>query len=944
MHRVGISACCCTLCLWVGCSDPPTPTAPVRTPVKAVLADRSKPVRAPVEAPLPNSESMVRTYADLYSWFDTLGFPDLSKLPFGRVTYAQPGQSAEAEQAENMMHGFLLEDDGHEFSLLTPNLITHTLARATVTLRRTGGSLRFMTLDLEQAATAKLAQLREPYEEVDRIWFFGHGFSEGLRVFVMARACAATGLAELADELVQQSAVVRGGPGNEAARIDVIAAALSADIADSMMGSHMDALGEPSVGRPELLRRFRHLVTTFPQSQHAGQARQYAELLQRMVAEDTQHAAKQRKPLEEMTTHERVAELIHQLRDQNGGQYTRPGSCDIFADPRDGGAFGDQSREGGSPASQLVAIGFEAVPQLIDHLGDRRLTRSLGMGRTHTSQYALRIGDCARAIIARIAGRRLPARADPLVEIQDDAEADQVRNSVEKWWKSLEKQGERQLLIEGTMSGSMSAPEQARRLLQKHPNVAKGSIFHGAMRAVDTGTRYTLLEMLERLDREAYLTFLNTDMKNGVSLSLRVYAGARLLREDEDADVMPAMIAEWESLRGKKLSGSWGLLSTDAFETLVAVLADSRQLAAVQALAKDWHQQPVDRRLTIVSAFGTTHGSGRGQSSSGGTGLLFSSGWEPASDEITATVEELLINALDDMQERRGIRMQFGSTSLDDPRICDVAGLILADRWPNRYQFDFEAAQPVRNRQRITLKNAWRRSRGLALLPIPAARPRARIQAERVDPLLDALIANSADEATAAEVESLGLPALTNVLERLDALSENHAAQTGLQLLARRLSCIVNKISFTRSSALPDTDLEEQLRALRGKPLTSEALVELLVAVGRQCPQGASGIELSADRHDARHGVELQITLTTDFTPRTGVYGSWDIKRRVDAGKEMLLSSHGGMNVERATEHRVHSDLAKAVDKALESDLPFRIRVSQILQGDPPRSLSFPQN
>jgi hypothetical protein len=40
-----------------------------------------------------------------------------------------------------------------------------------------------------------------------------------------------------------------------------------------------------------------------------------------------------------MPLKQRVAELIFQLRDQNGMQFSQPGSCDIFADPRDG-AFG----------------------------------------------------------------------------------------------------------------------------------------------------------------------------------------------------------------------------------------------------------------------------------------------------------------------------------------------------------------------------------------------------------------------------------------------------------------------------------------------------------------------------------------------------------------------------------------------------------------------------
>jgi hypothetical protein len=105
-----------------------------------------------------------------------------------------------------------------------------------------------------------------------------------------------------------------------------------------------------------------------------------------------------------MTLEQRVAELIFQLRDQNGHQFSQPGSCDIFMDPRDGGLFG-ATNEGkpGSPASQLVAIGKPALSQLIDSVDDDRFTRCVEFHRSfYFSHRVIRVGECCVAIMHRI--------------------------------------------------------------------------------------------------------------------------------------------------------------------------------------------------------------------------------------------------------------------------------------------------------------------------------------------------------------------------------------------------------------------------------------------------------------------------------------------------------------------------------------------------------------
>src|SRR4029077_20857770 len=95
---------------------------------------------------------------------------------------------------------------------------------------------------------------------------------------------------------------------------------------------------------------------------------------------------------------EQVAELIFQLRDQNGHPFMQPGSCDIF--DRFGGSKKDTA------AHKLVKIGYDAVPQLIEHLDDQRFTRSVGFHRNfYFSHHVLRVSDCALEILEEIAAQ-----------------------------------------------------------------------------------------------------------------------------------------------------------------------------------------------------------------------------------------------------------------------------------------------------------------------------------------------------------------------------------------------------------------------------------------------------------------------------------------------------------------------------------------------------------
>src|SRR5262249_42930052 len=146
------------------------------------------------------------------------------------------------------------------------------------------------------------------------------------------------------------------------------------DLARIEMWRGILQFGDPSIPRDSLLKRFERITKNFPTSQHHAGASETAALLKKMIAEEEDHAGgrKTGKPIDQLSKEEQIAELIFQLRDQNGHQVMQPGHCDIF--DRIGG-------KSDTPAHRLVKIGYDAVPQLIKHLDDERFTRSVGFHR-----------------------------------------------------------------------------------------------------------------------------------------------------------------------------------------------------------------------------------------------------------------------------------------------------------------------------------------------------------------------------------------------------------------------------------------------------------------------------------------------------------------------------------------------------------------------------------
>lgn len=942
MRRSCLTVAC--VLLVAGCSEKTQHQEAIQHSVTPTPASKPEaPNEGPRVATAGHESALTEVDKHVIEWFDSLGFPDLAELKLVRITFGGGILVGNEEAANDSMLAFLLSSDEREFSVLTLDLNERQFA-----LRPAIGDEHvnafFEVVDLNDETTRYLQQLRRRDEEKRDPWSrFGRMLSERGELVVLARACAAHGLDQTAHDLLAHAIAMpdlqtgRPTPANE------LVDALSEEFAQSIMWQNVLAFGEPDVPRPELLDRFQRFVKSFPNSGHAGRAKKTVEILTQMVEEDKEHAKQPTKPLVDMTVEERVAELIYQLRDQNGKQFSQPGSCNIFMDPRDfptnplDGLFA-QPGKGKSPASQLVAIGYDAVPQLIAVIGDQRFTRSVEFHRNfYFSHHVLRVGHCAVAIIEEISGQKFFDRT-----YNNPVKASNTKVQIERWWAVFQRTGEMQTLIDGTITGNQSSPEQAQRLLDKYPETALQAIAEGTKNAKNTWTRSALLQVASQIPGDESVKLVLDEVNHGSALVGRV-AAARLLLARDHPQAIPAMIAEWKKLveaspaARKRWSNPENYEHRDGVEQLILFLANSGQPASIRALDENLADFPVDYRLSIVAALGSSEGNFDASFSGIGLGMNFPDDPVPFTKEAEAAAEKLLISSLTDTAERWEMSGNWSGKSFDDPRVCDIAAHVLAMRQPDKYSFDLEANTRQRDRQRITMINVWRAEQGLTPLPLPEARKIERARPADVEPLLQRLIRAQSDperQEVIHAIENLGLNALHAVRQRLEGGNSGDLGYASLETLADRLAVIVDEVTVLPTSFNLDEPLTATIDRLKGKPLTSDAIVDLLLATAEGPPEGTTGMRIAAEKYADDTGISVTITFTRDRIPQLGSQKGWDTSQRVTLSKKSLFNSSGSASFEHAQSRGAYDEVASALDQAISAgpEVPFSLRVGLIQQ------------
>lgn len=838
-----------------------------------------------------------------FAWFEKLGFPDVKDCRYIRIATGQWSQHGNAPRQNTYLNAFLIDEKDNAFTALTQDLFIRTFKNTEPNTPK-HQQVAYEELNLEKEAKAYLNLLQNLPED-DHQRRFGERLNERAEAFVLAWACSRNGLESLSQQLCNQVFSMKE-LGEKGSLIDL----LQKDLGHAMMWRAVLLFRDPSVSRTELLSKFENIVKKYPKSEQKPRATKAVKILRKMVKEDESY--RKIKPPEEMSTEEQIADLIYQLREQNGLQFSQPGRCDIFLDPQ-----GEKS-----PAHQLVKFGYDAVPQLIKALEDKRFTWSVGYARDYFfSHYVLRVGDCALKILELIAARQFYSHCGYSYMTSDDKDIRSTQKQVKAWWKELQKKGEKQLLIDATEKGDEASPWQAKRLTERYPDEALEAVIKGAFRAKENWPRVKMVEIAAQIKGDEPIAFLTEEMKNGPFPESRVAAAWGLHRKGRP-EAVAAMIREWKRMDG------------DGDTKVVEFLIGCETLEAIRTIQNDLPKLNIGLRIYIIDtiddeirrinqAIKEVHNTAQNQKlKTNGPALL-------------QALEELLVSCLTDTEEYEGFTGTWHRKYFRDPRVCDMAGHVLWLHWKDKYAFDANAQLKERDLQRIQCINLWRRQHKLPLLPLPRPRTITPLPREKIEPLLEKILeAKTRIDITniVTDIEALGLPSLNPVWNLLTDLPEEHSARKQLEDLAKRLSCIVAEISLAEGLPEPNDTFTQLLDSLKGEALTSEKFIKILLHFATDTPKGSAGIQIKALRYEDLTGVDLIVKFPTHKVLARPDHPGWDCNKRVIVGNNDIYNSFGTGSKRSLCEPEDHNDLKKAIDKALSSppNLPLIIRTTLI--------------
>lgn len=184
-------------------------------------------------------------------------------------------------------------------------------------------------------------------------------------------------------------------------------------------------------GKPwaDVLAQWDSTLNVYSQSRYRDQLLGLVEPLKKQVEEEEKLAAHTLETLRGLTVQQRINYCIARFPEVRGSRWMSPGRCRVLGSR--GGPMGGPTWF----SDHIVTIGRPAVPKLIEHLADRRLTRSVSSGRFR--QVVLRAQDVALSCIEKIIEIDFYRPFSTLSYLSNEKPEvrEKVIEEIKSWWK-----------------------------------------------------------------------------------------------------------------------------------------------------------------------------------------------------------------------------------------------------------------------------------------------------------------------------------------------------------------------------------------------------------------------------------------------------------------------------------------------------------------------------
>lgn len=247
---------------------------------------------------------------------------------------------------------------------------------------------------------------------------------------------------------------------------------------------------------------------------------------------------------------------------------------------------------------------------------------------------------------------------------------------------------ERRALVDLVSTGKPELWKALPILVAKYPDAALGAIQSAIRTTDDPSLPGTLISWLGRIPGDDVTAFLRTRLAPGNDFYSRTSAADALLRRG-DRSMLGVAVATWRDFL-PSLARPLSTTERDAAGALITILAQNGDAATIDTLALTTRQTNVMVRVAVVRAFMPAVAGGLGTE---GDAISLNGVIDSLpTGRAGASIVRLLRAALGDCEAQVNATIWFGSERLRSPRVCDMAAMVFAMRWPDRYQFHWRAS------------------------------------------------------------------------------------------------------------------------------------------------------------------------------------------------------------------------------------------------------------
>lgn len=751
---------------------------------------------------------------ELFDWFDSLGYPDVTDLPFIQCPGIRVRRWA-GPIGEAPSFGFLLSRENQCEQVLTLELTKENYDTRPPAFDDHNMILIEMPskpVDFREYAEEALAVSRGPLvrrnlsdKTTPQV--------EPVLLFALARFCEQKGHGDIASKLYDRAKQV--ALDTKSGTVMELKDIYARDLLRHELQKCFRLLRDEDLSRSDVLAAFHKTQNRFAGVPFPSEATVAMDRLAQMVREDDELSQRPLRQTEEKDGVQRWKRLIWQLRDQENGSWRQPIS----------------QLPPSFPARKLRDAGPEVIPLLVEAVTDPNLTRDIVILGIEPFPRVVTVGDWAERLLEEKLGREFFDRTDKGSLVSAEGKGEQIQQQIKAWIATAPTMDDKERLTQLAANEQAGETSHLETLAAKYPSAASPYLTARLPSFSSPVDRINLVRSLAETESEEVKQVLLQQLATEQDTQVRLVL-ASVLGKWRSKDVANAIISDWHLYCDQRTqSESVGI-------RIGKLLIQTQQPEAVKAVADRLTSVPVLVRLTLLDAIAKSE-----------FGL---------SESLRV---EFLTKALEDTSVDLRLAANWPWLFTSAERVCDHAGRGLNEFDPERFFFATKAPIHVRDCQRMAI---LQRIQGNDRSPEAAVISPPVNEADRL--LVAKWLAATTEldqQQLAREVQDRGLAILPEICRQTEGMTHDEARRERVLPLLQRGVRLVREVRVAEASVPLPLRANTAFASLIGRPIDLNEFGELIDKTVNELPAPAAGMYVSIVRWPDETGLVVYLDLLT---------------------------------------------------------------------------------